>query len=277
MKQNNSKNKHGAGKSKNCLLIIVEISLFLLFIFSTSMTIMQVQQAKHEQEAFSDLASIVLDADQDSTVSKSDNTDVEQEIPETQAPAAHPPYQNLYEMNNDFIGWLTISNTNIDYPVMFTPDEPEYYLRRAFDKTSSQSGTPFIGENGNIDSDCLIIYGHNMKNDTMFGTLDNYADKDFWMENKIIFFNTLYEYREYEVFAVVKTNILHANEAGFRYYNCSGDLSETDYKDLADWFSINAIYDTGISPVYGDQILVLSTCSYHSENGRFLVAARRIV
>ena len=263
MKQNNSKNKHGAGKSKNCLLIIVEISLFLLFIFSTSMTITQVQQAKHEQEAFSDLASIVLDADQ--------------EIPETQAPATHPPYQNLYEMNNDFIGWLTISNTNIDYPVMFTPDEPEYYLRRAFDKTSSQSGTPFIGENGNIDSDCLIIYGHNMKNDTMFGTLDNYADKDFWMENKIFFFNTLYEYREYEVFAVVKTNILHADEAGFRYYNCSGDLSETDYKDLADWFSINAIYDTGISPVYGDQILVLSTCSYHTENGRFLVAARRIV
>ena len=79
------------------------------------------------------------------------------------------------------------------------------------------------------------------------------------------------------MFAVVKTNILHADEAGFRYYNCSGDLSETDYKDLADWFSINAIYDTGISPVYGDQILVLSTCSYHTENGRFLVAARRIV
>jgi sortase B len=277
MKQNNSKNKHGAGKSKNCLLIIVEISLFLLFIFSTAMTIMQVQQAKREQEAFSNLAAIVLGADQDSTVSKSDNTDVEQESPETQAPTAHPLYQNLYEMNNDFIGWLTISNTNIDYPVMFTPDEPEYYLRRAFDKTSSLSGTPFIGENGNIDSDCLIIYGHNMKNDTMFGTLDNYADKDFLTENRTFSFHTLLDDREYEVFAAVKTNILHSDETGFRYYNYSGDLSQRAYEELVDWLVANTVYDTGISPVYGEQILILSTCSYHTDNGRFIVAARRIM
>ena len=179
-------------------------------------------------------------------------------------------------MNNDFIGWLSIPNTKIDYPVMFTPDEPEYYLRRSFDKRDSQSGTPFIGKGGNIDSDCFIIYGHNMKNDTMFGTLDNYADEDFWRENKTFSFNTLYEYREYEVFAAVKTKILYTDEDGLRYYNYEGELSEADYKKMVEWLSANSVYDTYISPAYGEQILILSTCSYHTTNGRFVVAARRI-
>lgn len=278
MKQNDSKNKHNAGKNKkNHVLIIVETSLFLLFIFSAVMVIKQVLQAKHEQEAFTDLAAIVLEADQDFPMSKSDNTDAAQESTETQAPVVPSPYQNLYDMNNDFIGWLNIPNTKIDYPVMFTPDEPEYYLRRAFDKTSSQSGTPFVGENGNIDSDCLIIYGHNMKNGSMFGTLDNYADKDFLTENRTFSFHTLLDDREYEVFAAVKTNILHSDETGFRYYNYSGDLSQRAYEELVDWLVANTVYDTGISPVYGEQILILSTCSYHTDNGRFIVAARRIM
>lgn len=155
-------------------------------------------------------------------------------------------------------------------------EDPEYYLHRAFDNTDSHCGTPFIGENGNIDSDCFIIYGHNMKNDTMLGTLDHYADIDFWKANRTFSFNTLYEYREYEVFAAVKTSILHTDEEGLRYYNYAGELSEADYKKFEDWLIANSIYDTEIHPVYGEQILILSTCSYHTDNGRFLVAARRI-
>ena len=123
----------------------------------------------------------------------------------------------------------------------------------------------------------FIIYGHNMKNDTMFGTLDNYVDKDFWTEDRTFTFHTLFDDREYEVFAAVKTHIMHTDEAGFRYYNCSGDLSQTEYEELVDWLAANSIYDTEISPAYGEQILILSTCSYHADNGRFLVAARRIM
>ncbi len=115
-----------------------------------------------------------------------------------------------------------------------------------------------------------------MKNNTMFGTLDNYEKEDFWRENETFSFNTLYEYREYEVFAVVETRILYADEDGLRYYNYAGELSESDYKELAEWLCANSVYDTAISPVYGEQILILSTCSYHTANGRFIVAARRI-
>lgn len=263
MKQKYPKSNPFVRKHNNLFLSAAAALMFLLFLFSAVMFITQVLQAKNEQNAFSDLAVIVLE---------------NEAVPgatETQEQTS-PHYDKLYEMNSDFIGWLNIPNTNIDYPVMFTPDDPEYYLRRAFDKTSSQSGTPFIGKNGNIDSDCLIIYGHNMKNDTMFGTLDNYADKDFWETNSTFSFNTLNDYREYEVYAAVKTTILHTDETMFRYYNYSGDLSQTEYEELVYWLAANAIYNTGIDPVYGEQILIISTCSYHDENGRFLVAARRI-
>lgn len=185
-------------------------------------------------------------------------------------------YAVLYEQNSDFVGWLHIENTNVDCPVMCTPDEPEYYLHRAFDRSESQGGTPFVSKDSTIDSDFYIIYGHNMKNDTMFGTLDNYAKKAFWEENSTFSFTTVTEYREYEVFAVLKTRVLYQDETGYRYYYQVGDLTEDAYDGLISWFRQNALYDTGITPTYGEQIVVLSTCSYHESNGRFIVAARRI-
>ena len=262
-------------KHRNHILSITKIVLFLLFIFSFVMLATQILKVRHEQNAFLSLATLVSETEQDFLLNKTNDNMYKQAAAEDREQPLQQ-YEDIYEMNRDFVGWLRIPNTNIDYPVMFTPNDPEYYLHRAFDNTDSHCGTPFIGENGNIDSDCFIIYGHNMKNDTMLGTLDHYADIDFWKANRTCSFNTLYEYREYEVFAAVKTSILHTDEEGLRYYNYAGELSEADYKKFEDWLIANSIYDTEIHPVYGEQILILSTCSYHTDNGRFLVAARRI-
>lgn len=262
-------------KHRNHILSITKIVLFLLFIFSFVMLATQILKVRHEQNAFLSLATLVSETEQDFLLNKTNDNMYKQAAAEDREQPLQQ-YEDIYEMNRDFVGWLRIPNTNIDYPVMFTPNDPEYYLHRAFDNTDSHCGTPFIGENGNIDSDCFIIYGHNMKNDTMLGTLDHYADIDFWKANRTFSFNTLYEYREYEVFAAVKTSILHTDEEGLRYYNYAGELSEADYKKFEDWLIANSIYDTEIHPIYGEQILILSTCSYHTDNGRFLVAARRI-
>ena len=159
---------------------------------------------------------------------------------------------------------------------MCTPDEPEYYLRRAFNQSYSQSGTPFIGKDSTIDSDMFIIYGHNMKNGTMFGTLDRYMEKTFWQENSAISFTTVAEERKYEVFAALETRILYREESGYCYYEQAGDLTKTAFEELVQWLADNALYDTGITPEYGEQIVILSTCSYHEENGRFIIAARRV-
>lgn len=186
-----------------------------------------------------------------------------------------PEYADLYERNHDFAGWLSVPNTKINYPVMLTPSEPEYYLRRSFDKETSLNGTPFIGKGGTADSDCLIIYAHNMKQGAMFGHLSHYQDQNFWNETKTFTFDSLYEHRVYEVFAALKTRILNTDEKGFRYYSSAGELTDEAHTELTSWLIEHSIYDTGIVPDCGDQILILSTCSYHTENGRFIVAARR--
>ena len=274
------KDLHTANKSstsrKSEKIRIILLALFsAVLLFSAIMVIKTLSQGIQEETAFKKLADSVEASLQDRTGS-SEATDKETDTLTGGAEAQSTPYAVLYEQNHDFAGWLMVPDTNIDYPVMYTPDEPDYYLHRAFDGSDSISGTPFIGDGGTIDSECFIIYSHNMKNDTMFGTLDKYSDEAFFQTNPTFTFTTLTETRTYEVFAAVKARILSDNETGFRYYDSSGDLSKTDFNELLAWLKDNSLYDSEINPDDGDQILLLSTCSYHTDNGRFVVAARRI-
>ena len=116
-----------------------------------------------------------------------------------------------------------------------------------------------------------------MKNDTMFGTLDRYGHSDFQKENPSFTLTTITEQRTYEVFAAIETRIFYQEESGYRPFFKAGTLTNADYLELVKWLKDNALYDTDITPAYGEQILLLATCSYHTENGRFLVAARRIM
>ncbi len=115
-----------------------------------------------------------------------------------------------------------------------------------------------------------------MLNGSMFATLDNYMDEAFWRENPQFTFTTTDEIRTYEIFSAARTEIYDASYDGFEYYYSVGDISEFTYGQLALWLRNNSIYKTGIMPEYDEQILILSTCSYHDDDGRFIVAARRI-
>lgn len=266
-------------RRKNYLVYGFIFFFSALLIFSLFMIVRIYRKGNQEQAAFDKL---LITVEKYRTEQKKDDGQPGVSLPvhtdpsETSDPTFQSPYTALHNQNPDFVGWLYLSNTKIDYPVMCTPDEPEYYLHRAFDGTSSSSGTPFIGAGDDIDSDCFIIYGHNMKNDSMFGTLDKFKSKEFWTENPAFSFTTTTEEREYAVFAAVQTRILSADEAGYRYYEHSGNLTEAEYDELIGYLKENALYDTGITPAYGEQIVILSTCSYHTENGRFLIAARSV-
>ena len=115
-----------------------------------------------------------------------------------------------------------------------------------------------------------------MKNGSIFGTLDSYKQADYWKEHPIVRFYVDGEPRTYEVFAAVETQVLYEDEDGFRYYRYDGDIPEEEYDELVTWLRGHSDYDTEIVPEYEDQILMLSTCSYHTKNGRFVVAARRV-
>ena len=186
-------------------------------------------------------------------------------------------YDEVYQRNHDMVGWIKINDTNINYPVMYTPDEPEAYLRKNFDKEYAISGTPFVGEGCDVeDSDAFIIYGHMMNNRTMFAQLKDYENKDFWTNHQIVSFDTLKEHRQYQIFAAFNTEIPSAGQEGFRYYDLVGELSQEQYKELLDGIKNKQFYETGLSPSEGQQILILSTCSYHAKNGRCVLAAYRI-
>lgn len=113
----------------------------------------------------------------------------------------------LFEQNNECVGWLTIPDSSISYPVMHTPKEPEKYLRRDFYKKDSQSGVPFIDFRCSITDSNIIIYGHNMKNGTMFSELKKYNNKNFRNSHEIICLQTANGLHKFRVTEVISTNV----------------------------------------------------------------------
>lgn len=186
-------------------------------------------------------------------------------------------YAGLYAENSDTIGWLKIDGTTIDYVVMQAPDEINKYLRRDFYGKDSTRGCLFVDEYCDIfNSDNIIIYGHNMKDGSMFGTLDSYADESFYAEHKIIQFDTIYEKHSYEVVAAISTSIPAKDEDVFRYYEYTSSNDEETFLEYADFIEKNKLYNTGVEINPGDKLLTLSTCAYHTTDGRFIVVARQI-
>ena len=263
-------------KRKNIALIFINILASFTAIFSLYMIASTLIIGKQEQNAFDDLTAIVEQEKEKTDFSESEQQVPEQEKTESTEPTVLPEYAELYEKNGDLFGWIKIDNTPINYPVMHTPEDPQYYLRKAFDKSSSQSGTVFM--DGACFEGCgnYIIYGHHMKNETMFGTLPNYAEKDYWEEHRIISFDTVYEHGEYEVIAAFFGVVLAEGEPGFRYYRYK-DLTDPEiFEEYMDQLKTVAVYDTGITAEYGDELITLSTCSYHTTDGRFVVVAKKI-
>ena len=185
-------------------------------------------------------------------------------------------YKDLYERNNDTVGWIRILGTQIDYPVLHNTQSNAYYLHRNFEREYSSSGIPFLDYQCKSDatSDNTIIYAHNMRNGTMFHDLLKYADKSFYDTHKTVEFDTLTDLGTYEVFAVIRTKVGSKNE--FKYYDFVEADSPAEFDSFVSECISNSLYKTNIIPQYGDKLLTLSTCSYNTDNERFVVFAKKI-
>ena len=184
--------------------------------------------------------------------------------------------KDLYTRNNDTVGWVRIKDTAIDYPVLQNTQSNAYYLHRDFDRQHSSSGIPFMDYQCKSDatSDNTIIYGHNMRNGTMFHDLLKYADNAFYESHKIITFDTSSSVGEYEIFSVMRTKVGSKNE--FKYYDFVEAKSPGEFDVFIRTCKENSIHASDITPQYGDKILSLSTCSYNTDNERFVVFAKKI-
>ncbi|MDO5649129.1 MAG: class B sortase [Gallicola sp.] len=184
-------------------------------------------------------------------------------------------YKNIKSQNSDFYGWVSIADTKLNYPVMYTPKKPEYYLRRDFNKDYSISGTPFLGEGYVPEGKNAILYGHNMANGAMFSVLSEYKNKDYWKEHPFIQYDTLEGKGKYEIFAVFNIDVEEAKKR-FPYHEYTDLREEKRYKEFVSLVKERAFYDTGVEIRPSDELLTLSTCSYHALDGRSVIIAKRI-
>ena len=271
---------------KKIIGIILIAVLSMTAVVSGVMFARQYSDSRKSKEAFNGLADLVVDIDtaaqtepaEDTEMDEDSGTDesaelTEEEIRAKQTELAHEKYGVLFEQNQDFIGWISIDGTNINYPVMQTPDNPDYYLKHSFEKSWSDYGVPYIDEACIMGiSNNVVIYGHNMRNGSMFSELCNYIDEEFWREHPVIHFDTLSSLGEYEIVAVFKFN---TNKETFKY-NEWATMNEAEFSAYMQEVHAREIYDTGIDAVYGDQLLTLSTCESTYKNGRFVVVAKKV-
>ena len=196
-------------------------------------------------------------------------------VPPTEPREVLPRFLELYQKNPDLAGWLTIPGTRIDYPVMYSPDEPERYLHANFDAAYSFAGLPFLDAACDTESGNRIIYAHNMLDGSMFRTLLKYQQKDFWQRNPVISFNTLYEEQEYEVVAAFYDKVYKKSDTNFKFYQFYDTSDQSSFDEAMAYYREHALYDTGVTAQCGDLFLTLVTCAYQTENGRFVVVARK--
>ena len=185
-----------------------------------------------------------------------------------------PQYQALYTQNSDLAGWIQIDGTNINYPVMQSKQNPDFYLKHNFEKANSPHGCPYVQASCDLQtpSDNILVYGHNMKDGTMFSDLLQYKRESFWEQHRIIRFDTLTAQAEYTVMAVFRGEA----EDLFAYYQFTDAETPQEFAAYVDACKNAALYETGVSAAYGDKLITLSTCDDSGKNSRVVVVAKRI-
>lgn len=264
-------NKHK--KRRMQLLPLLPLPLFLILAGYSAVQLMRPSQ---EQSALQSLSKSVRSAEMNLQKEKpspiplpSDPTTFPQASEQAQP---LPQYTALFEENPHLFGWIRLPDTVLDYPVMYTPEEPEYYIHRDFDGQGSISGVPFLSDGCYPGCRNYILYGHNMENGSMFHELLSYADKSYWQAHPSLEFDTLTQEGTYQVFSAFYTEAYPADITNvFRVYDYTDLTKEAVYTDFVQQAVNASLYDTGIIPKYGAELLTLITCAYHTENGRFVV------
>lgn len=236
--------------------LVVLISI-IIFCFSTICLISYFGERKHDNLTYENLKK--------QTFTPSD--------PERGSESECFLYNKIMKLNSDCVGWIKVPNTKIDYPLMYLNENNEYYLHRDFYKNSSKAGVPFLdGECSPNENSNLIIYGHHMKDGSMFADLVKYENENFLDKHKKIFvwiYNNKYEY---EIFSIMKISA----DVGKSFYNMITFQDKDEYETYLKLVKKQSIFPIDNIPKSDDNLLLLSTCEYTKKNGRLLVLAKKI-
>ena len=263
-------------KTKNIYIALIAVFL-LIAVVAGCVCIHQSRDAKTSADAFNELEDLIAMPTEttdaatptvDATAPSEPEATIDPELAEAQA--AYEKYKALYEQNNDFIGWISIEDTNISYPVMQSVDEPDFYLKHGFDKSYSDYGVPYLDEACATGlSNNLVIYGHNMKNGSMFYSLLNYREQSYYDAHPVMYLNTPSQNYKIEVFSG---------------YICNYDSdtyalsfpSEDDYVAYQQKMKSQSDFSCNVELAPTDRVITLSTCTYEYDNARYVVQGKLV-
>ena len=188
-----------------------------------------------------------------------------------------PEYKPIYELNDDFVGWICIEGTNINFPVLYKPKLQDYYLDRNFYGEYSNQGAIYVREACDpfTPSDNVVIYGHRMMAGTMFAKLHEYKSKEFWQAHPYIQFDSLTEHRSFEILAVF--SIDSTPDSDFLYHEFVNAANAEEFDTFVRQCKRYALYDTGVTAQLGDKLTTLSTCDGESGGVQRLVVVAKLV
>lgn len=190
-------------------------------------------------------------------------------------------YDSYADANPDYVGWLYLADTKVNGPVVQSQlDGNGYweYLYKDFYGNDKFAGTLFLDKACSIDSpttDNWMIYGHNMNDGSMFGTLKYYRDELFWREHPTFTFTTRESVETFEILGVVQSWVSEEPQGQFEYFFFFDAENEEEFQDFVRQVKENSLYDTGVEAEYGDQLITLSTCDSWHEEGRLAIIGRR--
>ena len=259
-----------------------------VFLFAAVMLVRDALSSRRERAAYAALAQEMHAAEQAASVSSPTPGGQPAAPAQADAPAQPadpgerailPQFVSLHERNEDMAGWLTMEAIGVDHPVMYTPEDQNYYSHAAFNHELNVGGALFLGVPWGDETRHSIIYGHNLTDGSMFGQLKLYEDEAFGRAHPVITFYTLYEKREYTLVCAYIGQVYHADDTENFHYYAYPDLSDPEkFTEFVNGVMDLALYTLEPAPEYGDELLTLSTCekATGSSPGRFVLLAKRI-
>lgn len=190
-------------------------------------------------------------------------------------PPIQDSFSELLAINPETVGFLTIDGV-VSLPVVQRQNDNEYYLTHDFSGEEHAEGALFLdGLNRLVpEDDCLIVYGHNMHNGSMFGNLRSFLSRDFFRSHALVSFDTLYENQTYVPFAAFNASMdsTSRNAVDIRRFA----MDETEFDDFVSLLRARSEFAVDVDVEYGDALLLLVTCDYSNSDGRFILALRRV-
>lgn len=284
-------------KDKNRVIIYILVVLFAVclvvgcvFLFWDHPDILPPETESASETLFEERELVVQEpvkaVEDDASVSLSGSDAPELNLPdfdpskvvEEKAPVENP-YKDWFLKNDDMVAWIKIPDTCVDYPVMWTPEDEEYYLRKDFNKKYDKAGVPFLDTESSMYpmTTNLIIYGHNFEG-IMFYDVLKYENESYFKDHPYLYLYGKDCEHKYAVMAAFRSRVYYTTDTCFKYYKFFQAETEEEFKDFYDNVKELSYYDTGVTASFGDRFVTLSTCSDHLPGGvgRFVLVAVEI-